>query len=306
MRKPVVISIGFHAAILLATLVVLPAPKPFAVKPVEAIQVDISTITDKTQQMATTKDASPVVEKPAPKITKIVPDVKPAPKVADEVKTAALEPTPPPEPVEPEPPKPKPPKPTPPKPVEPTPPDPTALNDLLKKTEEPPPDPKPPAKPKVEKTVEAKKPEKKKPELKLDDISAFLDKQKGEKTAPAKPSKVTGAPKQAAQDAQGQDAAMTATIIDALVSKVKECFNVPPAARDANLSVRIHFALTQDGAVVGQPTIESTNSDPIFDATARAAVSAILECQKYVLPPDQYDLWKDNTLDFNPNLLFGT
>ena len=36
------------------------------------------------------------------------------------------------------------------------------------------------------------------------------------------------------------------------------------------------------------------------------AVSAILECQNYELPPDQYELWKDNTLDFNPNLLFGT
>jgi hypothetical protein len=99
---------------------------------------------------------------------------------------------------------------------------------------------------------------------------------------------------------------MTATIIDALVSKVKECFNVPPAARDANISVRIHFVLNQDGSVVGQPEIQSLNSDPIFDATARAAVSAIVECQKYELPPDQYKLWRDNTLDFNPNLLFGT
>jgi outer membrane biosynthesis protein TonB len=303
MRKPVVISIGFHAAILLATLVVLPAPKPFEVKPVEAIQVDISNITDKTQKMATTKEPAPAVEKPAPKQTKVTQDVKPAPKVADEVKTAANEPTPPPKPVEPEPPKPKP---TPPKPVEPTPPDPAALNDLLKKVEEPPPDPKPEPKPKVEKPVETKKAEKKKPVLKIDDIAAFLNKQKDEKTAPAKPSKETGAPKQAEQDVQGNDAAMTATIIDALVSKVKECFNVPPAARDANISVRIHFVLNQDGSVVGQPEIQSLNSDPIFDATARAAVSAIVECQKYELPPDQYELWRDNTLDFNPNLLFGT
>jgi outer membrane biosynthesis protein TonB len=301
MRKPVVISIGFHAAILLATLVVLPAPKPFDVKLVDAIQVDISKITDKTQQMATTKDATPAVEKPAPKETKVVKDVKPAPKVADEIKTAANEPTPPPEP-KPEPPKPKPPKPEPPKPVEPTPPDPTALDDLLKKVDEPPPEPKPaPSKP-----VEPKKPEKKKPVLKMDDIAAFLDKQKGEKTAPAKPSKVTGAPEQAAQDAQGQDAEMTATIINALTSKVKGCFNVPPAARDANITVRIHFLLNQDGSVNGQPDIQSVNSDPIFDATARAAVSAIVECQNYELPPDQYELWKDNTLDFNPNLLFGT
>jgi outer membrane biosynthesis protein TonB len=304
MRKPVVISIGFHAAILLATLVVLPAPKPFDVKPIEAIQVDISTISDKTQQMATTKDEAPKDVKPAPKQTKVIQDVKPAPKVADEVKTAANEPTPPPEPVKTEPPKPKPPKPEPPKPVEPTPPDSSALKELLKTTEPPPPEKKPePAPPKP---VETKKVEKKKVKPNFDEIAALLDKQKGEKTAPAKPSKDAGAPKQAAKDAQGNDAAMTATIIDALVSRVKECFNVPPAARDANLSVKIHFQLSPDGSVIGQPEVRGSSADPIFDATARAAVSAIVECQKYELPPDQYDLWKDNTLDFNPNLLFGT
>ncbi len=304
MRKPVVISIGFHAAILLATLVVLPAPKPFEVKPVEVVQVDISQITDKTQKVATTKEATPAVAKPAPKETKIVKDVPPAPKVADEVKTAANEPTEPP----PEPPKPEPlkPKPTPPKPVEPTPLDSDPLKDLLKKVEEPKPEKKPVEKPKVEKTVEAKKPEKKKPDLKLEDISAFLDKQKGEKTAPAKPPKETGSPKLAENDAQGEDQVVTATLINALTSKVKGCFNVPPAARDADISVRIHFLLNQDGSVNGQPEVASLNSDPIFDATARAAVSAILECQNYDLPPDQYELWKDNTLDFNPNLLFGT
>ena len=144
------------------------------------------------------------------------------------------------------------------------------------------------------------------PELKLDDISAFLNKTKDEKTAPQKPSDKTGSPKLAEADAQGNDQAVTATLINALTSKVKGCFNVPPAARDADISVRIHFLLNQDGSVNGQPEVASMNSDPIFDATARAAVSAILECQNYDLPPDQYELWKDNTLDFNPNLLFGT
>ena len=301
MRKPVVISVGFHAAILLATLVVLPAPKPFEVKPVEAVQVDISQITDKTQKVATAKEAAPVVEKPAPKETKIVKDVPPAPKVADEVKTAAKEPTPPPEP---EVKKPEPPKP--PKPEEPKPLDPAAITDLLKKTEEPLPEKKPEPKPKESKVAEPKKPEKKKPELKLDDISAFLNKTKDEKTAPQKPSDKTGSPKLAEADAQGNDQVVTATLINALTSKVKGCFNVPPAARDADISVRIHFMLNADGSVNGQPEVASMNSDPIFDATARAAVSAILECQNYDLPPDQYELWKDNTLDFNPNLLFGT
>ena len=322
MKKPFAISIGFHGAILLATLLVLPTPKPFEVKPQEAIQVDISTISDKTQQMATSTDPSPPAPKPAPKPTKVVKDVPPAPKVADEVKTAVNEPkpTPPPEPPKPEPPKPEPPKPEPPKPEppkpkppEPKPVDSAALDTLLKKVDEPPPDKKPEPKPqppkavaKVEPKPVDKPPDKKKPALNTDEIAALLNKDVGEKTAPAKPTKDTGAPKQAAKNNQGNDAAMSATIVDALVSKVKGCFNVPPAARDANISVRIHFRLNPDGSVNGQPEVASMSSDPIFDATARAAMSAIVECQNYDLPQEQYSLWQDNTLDFNPNLLFGT
>ena len=311
MKKPATISIGLHAAILFAALVGFSAPKPFVVKPIEAIQVDISTISDKTQQMAKAKDAAPKPDKPAPKPTKIVKDVPPAPKVADEIKTAAHEPVK----QEPTPPEPKPdptppePKVEPPKPVEPTPLADDALKKLMlddqkkvddqKKAEE------------LKKKAETKKKaeEKKQRAEKLaavEELVAKLNKIQGESTAPAKPLKAEGAPKLAAKNNQGNDAAMTATIIDALVSKVKGCMNVPPAAREANIAVRIHFLLNPDGSVNGQPEIQSMNSDPIFDATARAAVSAILECQNYELPKDQYELWKDNTLDFNPNLLFGT
>ncbi len=329
MKKPASISIGLHAAILFAALVGFSAPKPFEVKPIEAIQVDISTISDKTQQMATAKEVTPTPAKQAPKPTKIVKDVPLAPKVADEVKTAAREPVK----QEPTPPEPKA-EPTPPEPT-PPPPDAKALSDLLKKTEPPKPvEPKPVPDEALKKLLDeqqAAEDQKKADEKKkADDLkkkaevkkkadekkkraeqlaaaeAALLNKIQGESTAPAKPSKVEGAPKVAAKDNQGNDAAMTATIIDALVSKVKGCMNVPPAAREANIAVRIHFLLNPDGSVNGQPEIQSMNSDPIFDATARAAVSAIIECQNYELPKDQYELWKDNTLDFNPNLLFGT
>ena len=92
MKKPATISIGLHAAILFAALVGFSAPKPFEVKPIQAVQVDISNISDKTQQMATAKEAAPKPVKPAVKPTAVVKDVPPAPTVADEVKTAANEP----------------------------------------------------------------------------------------------------------------------------------------------------------------------------------------------------------------------
>ena len=141
--------------------------------------------------------------------------------------------------------------------------------------------------------------------MNLNEIAALLNKDKGEHTAPQKPAKETGAPKLAAKDTSGEDAAMTATIVDALTSKLKTCFQVPPIARDANISVRIHFKLNQDGSVNGQPDVASMSSDPIFETTARAAVAAVMECQNYELPAEQYNLWQDNVIDFNPNLFFG-
>jgi outer membrane biosynthesis protein TonB len=312
MRKPAAISIGFHAAILLATLVALPAPKPFEVKPVESVQVDISQISDKTQQMATATEAEPKIEKPAPKPTKITKDVPPAPKIADEVKTVAHEPTaPPPEPdVIPPEPKVEPPKPEP-KKVEPLPLDSDPLKAMIaadqkKADDQKKLDDKKKAEDKKKADEKKKLEAKKKLDKALEEAQAQLNKIAGESTAPAKPTDKTGSPKLADKVAQGNDQAVTATLINALTSKVKSCFTVPPAARDANISVRIHFLLNQDGSVSGLPEIVSLNSDPVFVATARAAVSAIRQCGPYDLPPDQYELWKDNTLDFNPNLLFGT
>jgi outer membrane biosynthesis protein TonB len=301
MRKSQIASLLCHAALLVAALVVLPNPAEFVVKPQDAIQVDISMIGDVSKRQAQSKAADKVIEAPKPKPAEVVKPAEPAPEVAPEIKTASHEPVKPPEPKPPEPNKVEPPKPEPAKVEEPKPVDDKALNDLLKKVDEPKPV-KPVEKPKV---VE-KKPEKKPAKPNFDEISAFLNKTDDKKTAPPKPTQTAGEPAKGSQDIQGTDDALSATIVDALVSKVKGCFNVPPAARDANISIRISFQLNPDGSVAGEPQIQNPSSDPIYDATARAAVSAILECQNYELPPDRYDLWKDNTLDFNPNLMFGT
>ncbi len=330
MKKPATISIGLHAAILFAALVGFSAPKPFDVKPIEAIQVDISTIGDKTQQMATAKDATPAPVKPAPKPTKIVKDVPPAPKVADELKTAAHEPVKPPDPV---PPEPKP-DPTPPEPKTP-PPDTKALTDLLKKTEPPKAEEaKPVADDALKKILEEqqaaedqKKAEekkkaddlKKKAELKkkADDkkkraeIRAqleadLLNKIKGESTAPAKPSNAEGSPKLAANDAQGEDAAAAASIIAALTSQLNRCFKPSPASREMKIVVPVHFSLNQDGTVSALPESLDVSGDSLHDGVGIAGVTAIKECQPFKLPPEKYDLWKDNVFNFDSSNANGT
>ena len=46
------------------------------------------------------------------------------------------------------------------------------------------------------------------------------------------------------------------------------------------------------------------SAEPLFGTTARSTVAAILGCQSYdFLPQEQYDLWKDLILNFNPNMM---
>ena len=59
--------------------------------------------------------------------------------------------------------------------------------------------------------------------------------------------------------------------------------------------------------VIGVPEIINPANDPLYDATARSAVAAVLECQAYsFLPQDKYDLWKDLIINFNPNMMFDS
>ena len=67
----------------------------------------------------------------------------------------------------------------------------------------------------------------------------------------------------------------------------------------------MHFLLNTDGTVSGLPEVVNSSSDPLFPSTAQSAVSAVMDCQAYdFLPADKYDLWRDNTFNFNPNQMY--
>jgi outer membrane biosynthesis protein TonB len=303
-------SFGLHAAILAAALVALPNPK-HEVMPVEAITVDISNIADANKLMATAKDAEKPVEKPAPKKAETVRKVDETLKVAEEEKKAAKEAkAPPPEP-EPEPE----PKKQEAKKEEPPPPDPDAMAALLKKTiEEPPPPKKEEPKKKAEETPKPvkkpeKQPEKKVAKLdtkKLEEIlnmDSLLDKENDEKTTNASEALTDGEPAPGERDLQGKDQALSATTISAFVQRIRECWVIPPGAREGNITVKVRIQLNQDGSVAGAPQIMNGPGDFLFDTTARSTVAAILSCADYdFLPQDQYDVWKELVLNFNPNM----
>lgn len=313
MRWSLASSLGLHVAILVAALVVLPNPNKHEVKPVEAIQVDISNIGDVSKRMAMSKDADKPKDKPAPKKTEVVKKADPTAKVAEEVKKAAKEAK-----AEPPPPKEKPkkeePKKEPPK-AEPEPLDSDPLKDLIKDTVNDTPEPKKeePKEKEVKKAEvkprvkPAKKPAKKKEKLDLDQMEAFLNKIDDEKTAPVESSELDGAPVQGEANLQGTDNQLSATIIEALVQRIRQCWTVPPGAREANVVVKVHFELNPDGTVVGVPEVMNGTGDALFGATARSAVAAVLECQSYsFLPQDKYDLWRDLIINFNPNMMFDS
>lgn len=314
MRWSLTTSILMHAAILASALIVLPNPDAFKVQPQDTIPVDIISIEDFSKRQATAKNVEPPKpeEKIAPKKQEVMKDVEPAPEIAPEVKTAAHEPV-----AEPPEPKIEEPKKEEPKPEEVKQPEPDPLKELIKETADTP-EPKqeepkkaetkkaevkPKAKPKLD------KPEKKKPEKKLDvsEIENFLNKVDDVKAAPQKPADEEGSPKQGEFNMSGTDAQLAATIADALRKRLTECWAAPAGAREAQIVVKVRFALNPDGTVQGQPEVLNSSSDPLFASTAQSAVSALLACQAYdFLPADKYDLWRDNTINFNPNMMYPT
>ena len=259
--------------------------------PVEAITVDISNIADANKLMAMSKDAEKPTEAPAPKKAEVQKKVDPTLKVADKEKKAAKEakPAPPPPPPEPEP------KPVvkkeEPKKEEPPPPDPDAMAELLKKTMEEPPPPKKEEPKKAEKKPE-KKPEKKKPEKKavakldtaaIEDLinnDAQLDKQNDEKTTNASEATTDGNPTQGEKNLQGKDMTLSATTISAFVQRIRECWVIPPGAREGNITVKIRIQINPDGSILGEPQVMNGPGDFVFETTGA------IDCRRHPRLPE--------------------
>ena len=295
MRRGLIISLILHAAVLLAALVVLPNPDAFKVAPQQTVMVDISKIGDVAKMKAQAPKTETKVEKPAPAPEPPKPKTDPQPKVAEKEVKAAHEPPPA---AEPEPPKKEPPKPEEPKPLDSDP-----LKNLIKKTED---KPKPPEKP-VEKKVADKQPDKKKPKLNPGEIQDLLNKINDKSAAPQPSADTSGKPAEGDRPTEGNDNEMVATLIDLLASKLNECWDKPPGSEESNVHVIVHFSLSPDGMVDGQPQVTNTSDHPLFPAMARAAVNAVYACQPFnFLPKEQYKLWQDNDFDFDPKQKTGT
>jgi colicin import membrane protein len=305
MRKATAISAGLHAAVLLwATLSLsgraLDAPPP------DALPVDMISEKDFSQMTKGAKDAPKPPEKPKPLVEKKaepkpeIEDIKPKVSEKPEVKAAAKPPEPP------KPPEPKPPekkeakaeekKPDP-KPEEKKP---DAIAKELKKEEDKKlkeakaePKPTPPKKPPV----------KKPPEFNPDKIAALLDQREPRRHA------ATGNelnPDATLGRAKGAAAQLSQSEIDALRERIKQCWQPPLGAQDAqDLQVVFHVMFNVNGTVLrGPDVVEGAPSalGPIFAESARRA---ILQCQPYtMLRREHYAQWRDMEMVFNLRDMF--
>lgn len=265
MRKPFLISLGLHLAVVLLAFVSLPGPKELPEPPMRTVPVELVTISDVTNLVSQRKvDKPKPVEEPTP----------PRQQVAER------------------------PTPTPPAPAPAPPPPPQAKPEPAPEKVEKKPEPKP-----VEKAVERPTPPKPEPEKKFDpnQIAQLLNKTPD--AAPKAAARESADVELDLPYSDDPALALSMTEIEAVRQRVQECWNVRDFAGSADadkLRATVRFSLNQDGSLAGNPSITSSSGGPLSRLFADRAVQAIQKCAPYTfLPRNKYTNWRNMSLNFN-------
>jgi colicin import membrane protein len=300
MKGGMTISAIGHGAVLLWALVSFARPletKQFDIMPVDMISAD------EFSKMAAGAEKAPKQETPKPVVEKIAeakPVEDPNAKVTEkkEVKAAAEQTIPEPQPKQAEP-----------KPAA-APPEPKAeskaadkkepeqkvdpIAEALKKDDAKKPDKKAEAKPQP-----VKKPEPQQPKFDPRKVAALLDKRDPQRVAAAgatlNSTAALGAP-------TGLAARITQTELDALRARLMSLWNPPAASRNVEeLIVQVRIKLAPDGRVVGTPQVLNNGSNVLFQAARDSALRAIYRGQPFdMLQPSHYEIWKEMDITFDP------
>ncbi len=197
-----------------------------------------------------------------------------------------------------------------------------------------PPEPKPEVSPPQPKS-EAKAPDKKEPDQKVDPIAETLkkdDAKKPDKKAEVKPLPVQKPKSQQQkfdpsqvqallnkQDPQRmaaagsalnttpamgapkqQSRALSQNDIDALRGRIRQCWNLPGGSDTTDVVIEVRMKLNKDGSLETAPVLLSRNSNPIFQATADSALRAIRLCAPYdFLSAATYESWREMDITFD-------
>jgi hypothetical protein len=305
MRGGFAFSIGVHALILALILFGLPflrvkPPEPMPMISVDLIEMGKETTTNQISA-ANKVEKEPQEETPPP-----------PPKPPE-----AVEPTPTPQP-EPQPPAPRPPLDT---SVPEIAPEPDALSELkvpevsLKKPLKPAPELAPidqkiepldvPAK------IDLKRPQPKPTPESFDAVLKNLSKLKPQEATTQPPSPDVKAPVKPVTGAQAPVSAnLTASEMDALKQQLRQCWNLPAAAKNAkDLVVDLDVMVNPDRTVQTVEIVDKSRmaSDSEYRAAAESARRALRNplCTPLALPPEKYKEWQSMTLHFDPKEMLG-
>jgi hypothetical protein len=178
---------------------------------------------------------------------------------------------------------------------------------------EPPPEPpkqvveavKPPPKPPVPR--QRPRPEPPQPQFNVDSVLALLDSR-----TPKRPAPPEAPVAETVTKGLGAQNASTLDLRDALLSQIRECWNVPVGApTPEKLIVQVRVFLARDGSLAQPPLLEpqtraAAASNPYMRTAAEAALRAVNVCEPYkLLPPDRYESWREIVMTFDPSRMIG-
>ena len=100
--------------------------------------------------------------------------------------------------------------------------------------------------------------------------------------------------------------------IDAIRRQIERCWLVPAAIGAKNvekMAVQIRMKLNPDGTLRESRIVDRfrMETNPSYKAVAESALRAVRNprCNKFKLPLQKYDVWKDVVLRFNPSEMVG-
>ena len=275
LKRSFIASGALHVAIIAAASFAWPHAFELSEEPSDIIPVELMTVAE------TTNVAPKVVE-----LEREPPELKEIPTPV----AAPIPPPPPPEEVEVAPdPEPKPP-----------PPEPKQVVEAVK----PPPTPPVPR--------QRPKPEPPPPQFSVDSVLALLESKAPQKAPPTPQPQPKAEVAETAQKGLGAQNASTLDLRDALLSQIRECWNVPVGApTPEKLIVQVRVFLARDGSLAQPPLLEpqtraAAASNPYMRTAAEAALRAVNVCEPYkLLPPDRYDQWREIVMTFDPSRMIG-
>lgn len=276
LKRSMIASAALHAGIIVAASIAWPHALSFPDDSPPVIPVDLVDVAEQTNIAPTVQEnqpAPPPEQQTPPEPKPVeVASAEPPPPQVEELAPPEIEPTP-----------------EPPKPPE-------------KKVENQAPAPANPV-------VPRRRPPQAKPQkFDVDSVLALLDKREPKVQAPPANAQVA----EQTRRGIGAQNAFTMDLKDALLTQMRQCWNVPVGApHPEKLIVQIRVFLSPDGSLAEPPQLEPATraaiaGDPYMRTAAESALRAANICAPYKrLPPDRYDTWREIVMTFDPSKMVG-